>query len=315
MNEALKSLFEVIYGQPISDEQLRYLNAVRVMEAKNAHSAIRQIIGAIDRQRLNTPLSVRFDAGDITFVDLDGFKLAIDLADASVGKAIMHNRMYEPHVTAFMRRQLRPGMHVIDVGANIGYFTVLSSKLVGDAGTVIAFEPNSENARLILLDIDSNNLTNVRLLPVALSIEMGSAYFSTHIGSNGGFLASNTEVLQNSRCVVVPTFRLDQLIDQQVDLMKLDVEGSEGLVVEGGWSTISRNRPIIVSEFSPEMLGRVSKIQAPDYLKRFVGEGYRILLLERDKADGAGSEIRDVDGFLDGYGKNTRIEDLAFVPS
>ena len=59
--ERLKSLFATIYGQPISDEQFGYLNSVRVMDAKNAHSAIRRF-GAIDRQRLNTPLSVRFDA-------------------------------------------------------------------------------------------------------------------------------------------------------------------------------------------------------------------------------------------------------------
>ena len=89
---------------------------------------------------------------------------------------------------------------------------------------------------------------------------MGNVYFSTHLGPNGGFLSSSTEILQNSRCVVVPTFRLDQIIQQRVDLMKMDVEGAEGLVVEGGWSTIVKNRPIVVSEFSPEMLGRVSKI-------------------------------------------------------
>ena len=310
----LRSLFAIIYGQPISDDQFGYLNAIRVMDAKNAHSAMRRIIGAIDRQQWGTPLNIRFDASDIALVDLDGFKLAIDLADVSVGRHIMRHRTYEPHVTAFMRRQIKPGMNVIDVGANIGYFTVLASKLVGDAGTVVAFEANSENARLILLDVEINNLKNVRLLPTALSSEMGSAYFSTHLGSNGGFLSSNLEILQNSRCVVVPTFRLDQLIEKQVDLMKLDVEGAEGLVVEGGWSTISKSRPIVVSEFSPEMLARVSRTRALDYLKRFADAGYRVFLLERDKADGAGSEIQDIDAFLEGYGEQTRIEDLAFVP-
>jgi FkbM family methyltransferase len=315
MSQDLKSLFAVIYGRPISDEQFGYLNSVRVMDAKNTHSAIRRIIGAIDRQRLNTPLSVRFDASDIALLDLEGFRLAIDLADASVGKPIIHKRTYEPHVTAFMRRQLKPGMNVIDVGANIGYFTILASKLVGDAGTVLAFEPNSENARLILLDVEINNLKNVKVLPIALSSEMGNVYFSTHLGSNGGFLSSSTEILQNSRCVVVPTFRLDQISQQPVDLMKLDVEGAEGLVVEGGWSTIVKNRPIVVSEFSPEMLGRVSKVRALDYLRRFVDARYHVFLLERDKADGVGSEIQDISAFFSSYGVNTRIEDLAFIPN
>jgi FkbM family methyltransferase len=315
MSTDLETLFSVIYDRAISTDQFRHLNSIGVMEAKSAHSSIRRIIGAIDRQRLNTPLNVHFGSSDIVFMDLGEFKLAVDLADASVGRPILHSRSYEPHVTAFMRSQLKSGMTFIDIGANIGYFTMLASKLVGDDGSVVAFEPYSENARLILLDIEINHLKNVRLLPVALSNAMGNAYFSTHLGSNGGFLPSNLEILQNPRCVVVPTFRLDQLIQERVDAMKLDVEGAEGLVIEGGWSTIEANRPIIVSEFSPEMLGRVSRLPLLDHLLRFRDLGYRIFLLERDKADGVGSEIEDIPAFLSGYGQPTRIEDLAFVPT
>jgi Methyltransferase FkbM domain len=99
---------------------------------------------------------------------------------------------------------------------------------------------------------------------IALSNEMGNAFFSNHLGSNAGFLSSSTEILQNSQCVVVPTFRLNQVTQKQVDLVKLDVEDAEGLVVEAGWSTISKDRPIVMSEFSPEMLGRVSKVRPLD---------------------------------------------------
>jgi FkbM family methyltransferase len=313
MSSELKSLFSVIYDRAITEEQLGCLNAVGVANAKTAHSTIRRIIGAIDRQRLSTPLHVHFDSNDVSFVDFDGFKLAIDLADSSVSVPIMHSHAYEPHVPAFMRNYIKPGMNVIDIGANIGYFTMLASTLVGDNGGVIAFEPNSENARLILLDIEINRARNVRLLPVALSNSMGNAYFSTHLGSNGGFLPSSAEILQSAQCVVVPIFRLDQLIHDRVDVMKIDVEGAEGLVVDGGWSTIENRRPVVVTEFSPEMLARVSGVQALDYLRRFVDTGHRVFHLERDKADGVGAEIRDIRAFLEGYAE-TRIEDLAFVP-
>jgi len=314
MSTDLKSLCGVIYDRPITEEQFGYLIAVGVMDAKTSHSAIRRIIGAIDRQRLNTPLNVHFDANDIAFVELDGFKLAIDLADASVGKPILHSRSYEPHGTAFMRRWIKSGMTVVDVGANIGFFTILASKLVGDEGRVIAIEPNSENARLILLDVEINRAGNVQLLPVALSNAMGNAYFSAHIGSNGGFLSSSLEILQSPQCVVVPTFRLDQLIHDRVDVIKIDVEGAEGLVVEGGWSLIEKHRPAIVTEFSPEMLGRVSRVKGADYFNRFKNLDYRIFLLERDKADGVGLEVTDLEDFLGGYGEHTRIEDFALVP-
>ncbi len=97
-------------------------------------------------------------------------------------------------------------------------------------------------------------------------------------------------------------------------MIKLDVEGAEGLVIDGGWSTIVMNRPIVVSEFSPEMLGRVSKLRALDYLNRFLNEGYRIFLLERGKTDGVGAHFINTASSIDGYGHNTRIEDLALLP-
>ena len=62
-----------------------------------------------------------------------------------MGLAILHGGQWEPHLTGY-RGHLKPGMTFIDVGANIGYFTVLASRLVGPEGRVIGFEPNSETA-------------------------------------------------------------------------------------------------------------------------------------------------------------------------
>ena len=261
MSIDLETLFSVIYDQEMPQSYSDRLNAVSVLESGKIHEFIRRIIGGIDRQRLNTPLICRFSAADIVFVDVGGFQSAIDLADTSVGLNILHKKTYEPHVTAFIRKQIEPGMTVVDIGANIGFFAMLASKLVGETGSVIAFEPNSENLRLLLLDIKKNNCSNVRLFSVALSNSMGNAFFSTHMGSNGGLLPSDFEVLQSPQCVVVPTFRMDQLIHERVDLIKIDVEGAEGLVFDGGWGLIELHRPIISSEFSPEMLRRVSKTE------------------------------------------------------
>ena len=134
------------------------------------------------------------------------------------------------------------------------------------------------------------------------------------MGSNGGLLPSDFEVLQSPQCVVVPTFRMDQLIHERVNMIKIDVEGAEGLVFDGGWGLIELHRPIISSEFSPEMLRRVSKTEPLEYLRRFQALEYRIFLLERDKADGTGLEITDIGDFLGTYGHSTRIEDIAFIP-
>jgi FkbM family methyltransferase len=314
MSVNLQTLFSVIYDQEVPSTYVNLLNKIGANNNGSLHSSMRRIIGAIDRQKLSTPLLCRFGAADIVFADVGDFELAIDLADTSVGLSILHTRRYEPHVTAFMREHIRSGMTVIDVGANIGFFTMLASKLVGESGSVFAFEPNSENLRLLLLDIKQNNCGNVRVFGVALSNCMGNAFFSTHVGSNGGLLRNDIEVLQSPQCVVVPTFRMDQLIHERIDLIKIDVEGAEGLVFEGAWHLVETYRPIISSEFSPEMLRRVSKVEPSDYLSRFQALNYRIFLLERDKADGKRLEITDIPRFLGNYGQHTRIEDIAFIP-
>ena len=143
---------------------------------------------------------------------------------------------------------------------------------------------------------------------------MGNVYFSTHLGPNGGTSLEQHRDLAEFAIVVVPTFRLDQIIQQRVDLMKMDVEGAEGLVVEGGWSTIVKNRPIVVSEslprcweecrrFNPWIISRVSPMQ-----------DIKSTCSNARKLDEVGSEIQNIGAFFDSYGQNTRIEDFGFIP-
>jgi FkbM family methyltransferase len=204
-------------------------------------------------------------------------------------------------------------MTVVDIGADIGYYTLLAAGLVGEAGRVIAFEPNTENCRLILLSLRKNGLRNVTLFPLGLSGQAGLAFFSTHLGSNGGILPSEEATLLNPNCVVIPTMRLDDLLaETPIHLLKLDTEGAEGLIVGGARAVIERDRPIISSEFSTEMLGRVSGLSGRAYLDYFRSLGYKIFLIDRETS--ALLPIDDVASFLEEYVLG-RIEDLAFLPT
>jgi len=69
-------------------------------------------------------------------------------SDHDVGRSLIHAQRYEPHVTAVVRKLVRPGHTFLDLGANIGYFTLLAASLVGESGKVISVEPNLENLRL-----------------------------------------------------------------------------------------------------------------------------------------------------------------------
>jgi FkbM family methyltransferase len=308
----LADVFGVVYGRKPHADEAETLNRLNV-DLQNQTVAFRAVIGNFDHQFRPTPFAVRLTRTDISFVQVaEGFSLAVDTADASVSAHLLAGMPYEPHLVSFFKERIKPGMVVIDVGANMGFHTMLAARLVGESGKVISFEPNSENCRLLLLSLSENQFRQVELYPVAASNRQGHALFTTHVGSNGGLLPSTEEVLHRPSCVVVPTFRLDDLVKERVDFMKLDTEGAEGLVIGGAKTLIEKYRPTIVCEFSMEMLPRVSGITGAEYLTYFQALGYDLHIL--DKQQGDLLPIADIISFLDDYGPETRIEDLAFIP-
>jgi len=275
---------------------------------------MREIIAVSDRQSSSTSFLIRLERDDLEWKSLEGFELALDKADVGVSRYIARPEGYEPHLTALFQRTLLPGMTVVDVGANVGYYSLLSAALVGPSGKVFAFEPNSENARLILMSRDRNNATQLVLHPVALSDENRYAFFSPHMGSNGGILPTSQEVIESRQCVVVPTARLDEIVTQEVDLIKIDVEGAEGRVLAGADKLLERRRPIITIEFSPEMLSRVSEVDPLELLTRICARGYDLAMLDRSGGGDEELSISDPQAFMADYGSQIRIEDLVFRP-
>jgi FkbM family methyltransferase len=268
-------------------------------------STIRRMLGTIEHQVAPTAFSVQLAQEDAVRCTVGGVDLLCDAADAAVTPGLLSGA-YEVHLSAAFERYCTSGMTVIDVGANIGYYSLLASRLVGPSGRVIALEPNSENCRLLLSSLRLNDITNVELLPVAADTSTGWAYYATHVGSNGGLIEGG-ELLSHPG-TVVPTFRLDDLVEGPVGFLKMDVEGAEGRVVRGATRIIERDRPIVTSELKDEMLQRVSGTTVAEYLGYFESLGYTASLLEKASetakpyasvaellADWAGAdELRDV---------------------
>jgi FkbM family methyltransferase len=254
---------------------------------------------------------VRFTAADLGSAQINGISCPVDRHDASVSVPSAAAGFWEPHLVACFRRICRRGSIAFDIGANVGYHTLMLAQLVGTEGTCYAFEPNSENCRLILLGAEQNQFVNIKLMPIALSDRPGWAYFSRHVGSNGGFATRDAE-LGDGRGVVVPVFMLDDLQLPPPDLIKVDVEGAEYRVLKGAEKSIGRDRPIIISEFSLEMTSRVSGVPGAQYLEWIAALEYDIFLLDRVTSQLV--SIPSVPSFLAGWGSHIRIEDLLFVP-
>jgi FkbM family methyltransferase len=316
----VEQVFCLVYGRPPTDVELDRLGSLVSLSGIRADNAtttdpislFRLVLAGFDHQTIATPFSVRLRSGDIAFASLEGIEVAVDHVDPSTSQLIERG-VYESHVVRFLQQHLHIGTVFVDVGANIGFYSMLAARRVGSGGRVLSFEPNSENCRLILLGADKNGFDNIQLFPLAAGRETGHVCFSTHFGSNGGVNTREpTVALLSPNTLVVPSIRLDDIVDTKIDVLKMDVEGAEGMVVQGATGLIEKHRPIITSEFSLEMLRRVSGVSGLEYLKFFTDRGYCTYLLERGTDEV--TQITDVEDFVAGFGDLSRIEDLAFLP-
>ena len=148
---------------------------------------------------------------------------------------------YEAKQSALFSQRVRPGQQVIDVGAAAGYYTLLAAKCVGASGSVIACEPDAGNLRFLRAHVARNRLANVRILPLALADENGSARFGRPSGTGRGRLT-------HDGASEVAVRRLDDLaaeLSLRPQHLKIDVEGAELDVLRGGERLIREHGPTL----------------------------------------------------------------------
>ena len=210
---------------------------------------------------------------------LEGFVLFSDPRDASVGSAVRAGS-YEPEICTQFRRLLSPGMCVLDIGANIGFFAMLSSRLVGSNGHVVAVEPNPRNVRLLESSRRQNGIANMTVLQVAAGRANGLLVLHTSY-SNGTTASLPSDVAEIMGAETVPAIRLDDLLpaERKLDLIKIDVEGAEYPALQGCEAAIRRDWPHIISEFSPGLMPGIAGIDGPGYLGWLVGLGYSLSVI------------------------------------
>jgi FkbM family methyltransferase len=147
---------------------------------------------------------------------------------------------YEPHQTALFTQQLHSGSVLFDIGAAVGYYTVLSSPLVGQDGCVVAFEPDARNAAFLRRHVAINSLTNVEVHQSAVGNRNGRAGFTCGSGTGTGHLSE-------SGPHAVPICRLDDFVhrSRQPTHIKIDVEGAEMQVLAGARRLLASAKPAL----------------------------------------------------------------------
>jgi FkbM family methyltransferase len=212
-------------------------------------------------------------------LELPGFCMYASPDDWAVGEHILKTGIWEPHVTAVMKSVLLPGMVFVDIGANIGFFTLLARSIVGEEGRVYCFEPSPRNAALLHLSLEANSFRNVEIFPFALA-DSARLFVYDALGSNGQITAFDGNMKTLAARTVIRSVSMDQVVHlERCDVLKIDVEGAEGLAIRGAMRTIRACHPMIFSEFSPPGLGMVSRISGEDYLRMLYEEGYSVSIV------------------------------------
>jgi len=163
---------------------------------------------------------------------------------------------YEPQKTAFLQSAIKPGMTVVDVGVNKGYYSLLAASLLQGKGRVLSFEPSPENCRWIRRSIAANGYECVSLFEMALSDKEGE--ITLHMGTtSGSHSITETSRGRTGESITVKAGTLDAVLAEQrvdrVDVVKIDVEGAECLVLGGAAKMLRQNGPMkIVADVHPQ---------------------------------------------------------------
>jgi len=212
-------------------------------------------------------------------VKVNGYNLELLPNDDGISTELALFNTHEPLNTKLFAQNLKEGMICFDIGANIGYYTLLESKIVGDTGRIIAIEPSPINFKQLQKNIENEKAKNVELYQMAGGDENGTLKFLLDPHSNLSRIITKEESEKISGNIIdVPVKKLDFFLDElsikSLDLIRMDVEGFEFNILEGMKNSIKKFRPMIQMEVHTRILGN-DKTQK--LLKWLEDENYEVV--------------------------------------
>jgi FkbM family methyltransferase len=199
--------------------------------------------------------------------------LRIDPSGTAAGYALGTS---EPLTQAVFAEQIRSGGVMWDVGANIGFYSLIASRLVGD-GKVIAFEPLPANQAAIRRNLALNEITNVELIGLALGDHEGTADLQLHGGNSWAKLDTSADTSFRTRRGVADTIQVQiSTLDAQLgnvpppSFVKIDIEGAEVAALRGATNLLTEHRPVLIVEIHGTNEAVTDLLESRDYIVRTV---------------------------------------------
>jgi FkbM family methyltransferase len=212
-----------------------------------------------------------------------GLTLRLDPGDLAITRPMLVYGTWEPFETQVFLSLLEKGMRVVDIGANIGYYTLLAARAVGQTGRVYAFEPTPRTYELLCQNVNANGFSNVVTAQKAVANRSGTA--TLHLNrNNGNNTLSSTPDGEGS--VEVEVVTLDQYFAHstaRIGVLKMDIEGSEPLALEGMTDVLKQTPEIVIfTELNPFRICELGR--TPEgYAAALRSQGFSLFLLDEER--------------------------------
>jgi len=185
--------------------------------------------------------------------------------------------IYEPLVTGLVQKEVGPDNVVLDIGAHIGYYTLIFAARAGPRGKVFAFEPEPGNFALLEKNVHANGYRNVTVVQKAISDKAGTVKLHLSEENSGDNRIYDSH--DGRRFLDVETIRLDDYFagnQENIDFIKMDIQGAEHAALCGMANLLARNKGVkLVTEFWPFVLAKYG-VAPQAYLQLLIGHGFRL---------------------------------------
>jgi len=222
----------------------------------------------------------------------NGTTLLLDPKDEMVSARILMNGEWEPQITNLLTKVVRTGQNILSIGGHIGYHAIHMGKLTGEEGTVYCFEANPTTFKLLDFNVKQNDLNNIKLFNKAAYSKKSILTMKYTSKADDGKMNTGAAFIYNDKRsddglgFTVESDRIDNILNEvkSIDILQMDIEGSESHAVYGASELIARSpNLIVIQEWSPSMAE--SRDEARKYLDFWRTKGYEIAMVYMDKLE------------------------------
>lgn len=214
------------------------------------------------------------------FASFQGNKMYVNPRDKFIAQSVLKYGVWEPDETRLFKRVIKKGMIVVDLGANVGWYTLIAAKLVGKNGKVYSFEPDPDNCALLRKNVQINGYENVIVEQKAVLDHGGIIKLflnADNLGDHRIYDCHDREKWTFTEGIVLDDYFGDN--HKKIDVIKMDVQGAEMAVLVGMDKIIRANDKLkMFIEFSPFLIRR-SGFSPEAFLNRIAKYGFKIQII------------------------------------